>query len=245
MRIISKNHDYYDTVMVHGVDPTCVYVREPIELDKKSNNYNTIINNQDIKNILNSFPYLDMDSNHKIFLKLTGIIIFCGYLFPFLEFIYNRKECIICFNTKNVDEMFDNCSNKNIKEKYYFKNDKFSYLSYFRRVSKKRIEQVFSNSNKKLNNLDIHYNTNSPIILIQQKRNLKNRNNSENYISINPNLKSFSFYKIKDAYTTYQELSQFVCGILKRTDPNVVELKDLDKLEKHGFDKVTSFRNMK
>ena len=155
------------------------------------------------------------------------------------------KSQIICFNAVEVNKLFDNCSDKKLKEDFYVKNDHFGHLSYLRKVSKDRMFRVFSYYNKELNELDIHHNVNSPIILIQQKRVIKNRNRPTCFISINPNLKSLSFYKIKDAYTAYHELSQFVCGILKRTDPNIVELKDLDKLAKHGFDKVTSFRNMK
>lgn len=62
------------------------------------------------------------------------------------------------------------------------------------------------------------------------------------YLAIlGPCLKDLEFYKIKDAYTAYQDIFQYVSGVLNRPDAKMVNISDKDKIHKHGFDKW-SFR---
>lgn len=58
---------------------------------------------------------------------------------------------------------------------------------------------------------------------------------------LNPNLKEIEFHRIKDVYTTYQEIFQFVAGTLNKPENKMVKISDKDKIAKHGFDKW-SFR---
>ena len=51
--------------------------------------------------------------------------------------------------------------------------------------------------------------------------------------------------KYLDPYMTYQELEQFISGILGGNSPKMIEISDKDRLESHGFDNVTSFRKSK
>lgn len=62
-------------------------------------------------------------------------------------------------------------------------------------------------------------------------------------IILNPNLKDLKFYTIKDTYTTYQDIFQFVAGVLNARENKMVKISDSDKIAKHGFDKW-SFRKM-
>jgi hypothetical protein len=57
---------------------------------------------------------------------------------------------------------------------------------------------------------------------------------------INPNLKSIEFFKIKDAFSTFQEISMFLGNSLIVQNKQS-EISDKDKIGKHGYDKW-SFR---
>ncbi len=59
----------------------------------------------------------------------------------------------------------------------------------------------------------------------------------------NPCLKDLQFYKVKDAYQTYQELDMYIGGVLANTEhkkPNTGD--DTVILKSKGFDVKTSFR---
>jgi hypothetical protein len=58
---------------------------------------------------------------------------------------------------------------------------------------------------------------------------------------LNPCLKNFRFQTVKDSYTAYQDIFQFVSGILNSPEHKMVQISDKDKVSKHGFDKW-SFR---
>lgn len=61
----------------------------------------------------------------------------------------------------------------------------------------------------------------------------------------NPWLKAIGFQKVKDAFTAYQEIDSYLSGVLGVDANPTVQISDTHRLEGHGFDKKTSFRNMK
>jgi hypothetical protein len=62
-------------------------------------------------------------------------------------------------------------------------------------------------------------------------------------ITLNPSLKELEFQTIKDPYTAYQDIFQYVAGTLNKPENKMVKISDKDKVHKHGFDKW-SFRTM-
>lgn len=58
-------------------------------------------------------------------------------------------------------------------------------------------------------------------------------------------LRKYEFFRVKDAFTAYQEIYAWVSGVLSNnnTAPQITD--DRVKIEKHGFDYKTSFRNVK
>jgi len=61
---------------------------------------------------------------------------------------------------------------------------------------------------------------------------------------LNPLLKDFKFFKFKDAFSTYQELDQFLSRITIPEEKHP-QVSDSVRLEKHGFDKRYGFRKRK
>jgi hypothetical protein len=57
----------------------------------------------------------------------------------------------------------------------------------------------------------------------------------------NPCLKDLQFYKVKDAYQTYQELDMYLGGVLTNTEV-IPPMDDLTLIKAKGFDVKTSFR---
>lgn len=64
---------------------------------------------------------------------------------------------------------------------------------------------------------------------------------NKHILILNPRLEKYRFQAIKDPYSTYQDIYQFVSGTLNGPEREMVKISDLDKIAKHGFDKW-SFR---
>lgn len=60
---------------------------------------------------------------------------------------------------------------------------------------------------------------------------------------LNPSLKALNYQSQKDPYTAFQDISQFVGGVLNGKENQMVQIKNSDKIAKHGFDKW-SFRKL-
>ena len=61
-------------------------------------------------------------------------------------------------------------------------------------------------------------------------------------LTINPTLKNYSFFKVMDAYTIFQELSMFVDGMLSSPGNVLIEIADEYKKEAHGFGHKYAFK---
>lgn len=62
-------------------------------------------------------------------------------------------------------------------------------------------------------------------------------------MTLGPCLKDLEFYRVKDTHSAYQDIFQFVAGVLNSPENKMVKISDQDKIHKHGFDKW-SFRKM-
>ena len=61
---------------------------------------------------------------------------------------------------------------------------------------------------------------------------------------LNPKLKTYEFYRVKDANTAFQEISMYLSNILVE-QKQVAAVEDKYRIEQHGFDSKTSFRKEK
>lgn len=69
------------------------------------------------------------------------------------------------------------------------------------------------------------------------------KNNREEYYKINPCLKDINFQKVIDPFTAFQQLEQWISGVIGNTEV-IPEMPDKDKVAAHGFDRW-SFRKHK
>ncbi len=178
---------------------------------------------QEIKlNWLKNFPSHDItwiNSGNKTSVS-TFIFGFCGKLYSLC--VKKTKE------TNKIEIIYDLDSIINLDE---FKNNNF-----YRKNEFEYYTQMLNS--KKVSELFFEFKTPSFLIGAQQYHNKFN-------LIINPNLKDLEFYRIMDAYTTFQEIEMFISGVIGTETKKVIEITDKDKIIGKGFDYKTSFRNIK
>lgn len=64
-------------------------------------------------------------------------------------------------------------------------------------------------------------------------------------VTLHPNLTEYQFYKLKDPFTTYQELSVYIGSRLVADQQGTQTIPDISLVESKGFDKIKSFRKEK
>jgi hypothetical protein len=210
MRILSNFKDYYDGVGRYGQDKEIIYIRKKIYPDEKI---------KDIK-------FIKLNDNHiksKEYIKIkhhsSFLIGFCGnfYMGHVIELVtkYSKEKEIIgeikiLYTQKEID---------------HYKLSK-NWIDY-------NIKGCFEISNhNKLYELFIKYKV--PCFVIND---YKKQGSFKGNLTLNPFLKKYEFYRIKDSFTAYQEISMFFGGVLPQTSNSMINISDKDKIKKHGFDK--------
>lgn len=216
MFIVSKFHDYYDSVMRQGMDKTCVYKRETVAVP-----YN-------IKGGWKSSDVMDELHTSRGYDKRNGwttnkyVIGFCGELYPLVHIekydtrTYKNEEHFF-YTEKEYNEFF---GIKKVQKHWYRKP--MSY--FFDPVNWKKCKKYF-----------VDYKC--PVFILKKTNGYGSRAD----IILNPPLKDYKFVTQKDPYTTFQEIYMFMSGVIGSTGPHLVEISDKIRAQKHGFDKW-SFR---
>lgn len=232
MLIIKKksDKDYYDGVVsTMGVDKTLVYNRQIIEVKKED----TPILFKGIKfrnyhlNYLNRGSILIKNNTDYDFYSLF-IIGFCGKLYTGWK-LYKISDS--GYNSElNIDYSYD--------------------LEYMKSILKSQsLDDLVENYNymKNYDAVEIFRQFNTPVFVynVDFSKSFLNKNayriSGEPKFIINPILKDYQFYKVFDAFQTFQEIQMYLGGVLGRGEKEIVEVEDKYRIAQHGFDKW-SFR---
>lgn len=89
--------------------------------------------------------------------------------------------------------------------------------------------------------LELFHKYQTPLFTISNKYYW--RSSDETKVILGPSLKDLNFYELKDTYTAYQDIFQYVSGVLNQPETKMVKITDKDKIHKHGFDNW-SFRKL-
>lgn len=218
MKLNSDFHDYYDYAVGYGIDENVYFNRfsKEVEIDIK--------------------PRFDFPSHLNV-----GLLGFCGMIYPFIEIKkFTEKydpEYDFAFESEEFEiaELFYAYSLEEFKakeEEWEDFSDDFGYYDYREQI---KIKQFF---------VDWHYQNDEiflehkvPIWVIKLDRN-------QNCGIINPKLKDYGFERIKDSFTTFQEISMYLSNILVE-QKEIAEIEDKFKIEQYGFDLKKSFRKEK
>ncbi len=227
MKIYSSKgcHDYYDCAMAYGQDPLCVWQRE-------FKTYTNIFRN----NPLGVGELFDrrVESTGKLLttnyynscgiIVETGYVFFCGEVYPFVQ-VENYSKDNPCFYTLDSLEKF-------LYKEYRKKSvEGFMYSRYsWRKDNIDSLKRFFLQTQE---GEEFHRINNIPVYIISYETMYEGGS-----------LKEFAFQKVKDPYTAFQELNMYVSGVLGGQSPKMIEIEDVVRLEGHGFDKKSSFRNM-
>jgi hypothetical protein len=162
--------------------------------------------------------------------RVTRILIgFCGELFPVvkIEKLDNNCGVIDCIYVYAVEELL-------LKDFQTVKQSK-SNLWYFPTYTQKSLKQFLTDGRKHDDSLFLEHKT--PIwvsdLVDEYPR-----------FILNPKLESYQFYRIKDAFTTFQEISMYLSNVLLE-QKEIAAVEDKYRIEQHGFDSKTSFRKGK
>jgi hypothetical protein len=238
MRIISKFHDYYDPVQAYGMDKTCIYKRKTKEFDSKTKEFKEIedlIKPGDkllrgrITWGINRLPEEYRTMNYYV-------VFFCGTVVPVIECgkgsknpPYNHKY----FYYYNIDELEQGVFKYGTKQdkKHWGRATKY-FWSMGNTLRKNVMTKYFNLNINSDTVMNLHHKYGTPIILYDEDYQL---------IKLNPKLKNIKFYKHKDVYTCFQDINQFISGILGGQSPPLIEISDSDRIAMRGFNKW-SFR---
>lgn len=220
MRIISDFKDYYDGGMGF-------FSSEPLYLRK------TVMHKQlQSSSSGPHFAHVPLASTDASYMELNefckkntfdkGAVSMNGKLYPFLHIngvhYYTHSDKIPKFCAK----FFEKESKRNDNMMAY--HTKFNCPIFAFRNVKNAVEQWYGN--------EIH------------KSGKSNYYRSFYMFELNPNLKSYEFFRVKDAYSAFQEIEMWLSNQAS-PEKSIPSVSNNDMIEAKGFDLKHSFRNTK
>lgn len=109
-------------------------------------------------------------------------------------------------------------------------------------------EKEFSEFVKNFDWIPVHIANKAPVLTFREADSddggvKKVHRDGDMQIVTNPRLARLGFWQVRDAYSTYQDISMFLGGVMGTEGKDMVQLTDSEVHQKHGFDKW-SFRKM-
>lgn len=225
MLIISKQHDYYDSIgKAAGVDKTVVYKR-------KERQYYS--HHEEAKRFMRKTSRFPHGCRRRGKIKpgqlldfSTGSVGFCGMTYPMLEVRRHQvdedqnsfAETTWYYTTeavKRLDGMMEEL--------------KFGASPWDNTSREVWLQFMFS--------MDDFHQFNSPILLVRG-----HTDSRDPVVIVDPVLRDIDFQKVVDPYSAFQEIQMFLSGVLGNTEKETVAISDVHRLEAAGFDKKWSFR---
>ena len=231
MRII-YGKDYYDNALAYGRDESIVFVRSKSDLRTDGEMHDHAISGN--RAVLKGVTY--------IFERI--IVYFCGKVYHGIrtktssytrDFPTWKEDVTFFWNIDNFKEWLVNTKIPQFKATAENKRDRYIYTTNYKEKTTWMIE----------NKIVVAVRFPEVIGMSTNKTyDWRPDFDSQHWKVNSDNLKSVQFYKVFDAYTAFQEISMWIGGVLALPANPMVEIDDKIRIEKHGFDKIKSFRNM-
>lgn len=268
MHIISKEKDYYDTSLGHGVDKTSTYVRKF---------------GVDAPNPEESAVFAELGYTQPIHINYQE----CGVFGLVKKEVTAYKSYVLVAGTAypvwlvgrvSVDEINGNRQFKGDDLRGFANEEKLT--SYYRRVMERSFEEAGyepakdalkvsrpyryfygenkSNEQQEKNFLskdftEWHLSHQAPVLLVVggakieefagEMRVSGSSSSSKSMVVVtNPSLKNLGIPYYLDAYACFQKIEQFMTGVVPGGQMPMVELTDKSKILKKGFDPKYGFR---
>ena len=212
MRIISGDHDYYDSVQVYGHDPTSVWKRTAHEVDIEGSKLD--------------FELAD-DYKRSTIRHLDGtfafVIGFCGKLYPGIEIRHNNS----------FSHMYDHST-------YHYDADKvvvWMEATASKKPNKRDIKYLKSEIKEVRWWFDAYAGKTSNLFA-RLRAPIWIKPITKRYsdlVFVNYLLKEYHFQKVFDPVSAFQEIDMYLSGVLAIQQPEMVEISDIDQRDKKGF----------
>lgn len=215
MRIIG-GRDYYDSAMGYGIDKTLVFVRH-----------------KEKEELPEFLPQTYFDTPIGDVETKAVQVYFCGTLYLGISIQLPKEGFRLVYNPPKKECIFwDMKSLKKSIEKYKITLRKYEEADlhrYFEKSGREGHRQTLIEKR---------------ITIATLVKAVKRYNwNSENWKIDGFNLKSLQFYKVKNAFEAFQEISMWIGGVLPHIGTNPPQIVDEKiRLSKRGFDPKWSFR---
>jgi len=234
MRLISKHHDYYDSVFRNYSKDSHVFVRNRFEIP--------IV----VKGLQhNSLPSVRYNNLHYVF--HMGVIGFCGNLYPYIKVMQTEGDFATNLVVDYVYTLGDFAKTVSGYGESDLKYESFSYIGKngFYTIVENWLENGLISRYGDDFELDNSKQLNS--IFVDQKVAYFNISMECHRMKVElyPILADYKFFRVMDIFATYQSLECYLCNILVAPDkPYIAPVPDKIKAESKGFDKF-SFRKEK
>jgi hypothetical protein len=219
MYIVSKYHDFYDSAMGLGIDKTVVYNRATSIAPAPNK-----IKDRDIFDIIERLPPGRTTSHSTI----NGrVLLLCGEVIPLVEIELDGKY----YHFYSADKVIDFINTKGISMNRYYFWWKRHYVDNLKGIKNFLEDKTFSGLTR------LHHIYKCPVIVC-------NASYKDEYITLNPNLKSIGYQTQKDPYTLFQTIYMFLSGVLGTPEKEPRPVSDEIKAANHGHDGEYSFKNV-
>jgi hypothetical protein len=238
MLIVSKNHDYYDSVNSYGIDKSVVYQRQIHVVSLPSRSYLDPFKSPETE----TYRAVKHQGIYYNYVVTKFFIGFCGEIHPVVQI---RKLCLSSMTTEN-DYFYEasDCISHMAKEGIGIgKKSSRDYISGNRFVfdSEKGVHSFFKSFSLFKKILDPFFREyNTPVFAYGVDFCLEATRHT--VIVVNPVLKDMKFAKLKNPATAFQEIYMYISGVLGMPDKPMITISDKDKQAAKGHDGEYSFK---
>lgn len=237
MKIISNYKDYYDAVQAYGVEQDIVYKRFQESVEISTNiGYGECSPLEEI--------YLNSKGLKNHYIKASDTTVgFCGKLYKGLIFReYKDKKLIqteVFYQLEDVEKYLKKLQTQHRKisviQSWYEPGllDSLRYIDF---------QEFFEPNKSPKENTAIFQEIQAPIFVLENNIYHNSEDSKKIQVIKNPNLKDLGFYRVMESYLCFQEIGQFLGGVLVIKENIDSKLNDLDKVKQHGFDEKYGFR---
>lgn len=229
MKIISKFKDFYDGASAYGIDLSWIYERSQEEVIK-----NIIPKNQGWRNedplLWNHRKEWFNTGKETIYLN-KKILGYCGKIFPLII-----AEIRVNSNYQSSTIVFDNAIDYISFIKLHGQNEN-RWNDFF---NIKKINEYFNANFSQLQS--IFFEHRCPLFLYHKNEKHPKDLSKNLFITINPKLSDLQWQKRKSPTEVFQDIFQYISGVLGKVEKDPIQVSDKDRIKQHGFDPKYGFR---
>lgn len=219
MRIISRFQDYYDRAMAHGADQSRVFLREQVEYAEQSKTL-------PVPEYLKQFLQLTKQGDTRKGVTLSPFLVaFAGKLYPGVYCSRPASADLTQESDGPISECFYEleqllifCKKHDIslEKKWFFdqQTEAQRYAQFFDLRGSDRCEKMLAE-----HGIAVAAATHQ----------------GGSKVMVNPALKTFEFFRVFDAWQTYQELDMYLGALAAPDTKPPVQIADKDRIAQHGF----------